>query len=360
LRDLKRPIFLYLFFVCAALLYATKETSIIVYAVLGLSVLTTELGVHALHRFKAHSPFTDLKKRTVVFVTNFRFHILIAVAMAIAIWVLLYSSFFTNPKGLGDSFRTYAIWTKTGVNSGHEKRFWYFLEDILFPYETPLLLMALAGGAMALVSRKKSGLFLLSWATGIFLAHSLIPYKTPWLALNMLPPLALLGGFGLQELVDRFRARRHPHIVVPSFVVLLLACALLLIRQFPLSVWMAYVEYDNEAYPHIYVHTSRDIYRLMDDIENIARDSGQGQNIKINIVCPHEWPMPFYLRNYPNALFWRTYEAVPELDSPLIIAETSQHAELAKQLREPYVTRPYLLRKGIPLELWVSKDLIHE
>jgi uncharacterized protein (TIGR03663 family) len=359
-RDLKHPFFLYGLFACASMLYATKETSIIIFIVMGLSVITTEFGAYALHRFKAHSPFTDAKKRFIFFLRRFWLHIIIGTTIAFIIWALLYSSFFTNSKGLADSFRTYATWTKTGIESGHEKRFMYFLADILLPYETPLLLLSIVGAIMAFISRKKSGLYLFSWMMGIFLAQSIIPYKTPWLVLNLLLPMALLGGFGVQEMVYRLFARRHLSIVAPSFVLLILISSVLLIRQFPLTVWMAYVDFDNEEYPQIYVHTSRDVYRLLNEIESIGKRSGSGKNITINIVSPHEWPLPFYLRNYPNANFWRKYENIPALESDLLISEENQHEGLFKLLGKAYTTKSFVLRKGIPLELWVKKKLSGE
>ena len=42
-------------------------------------------------------------------------------------------------------------------------------------------------------------MFIGLWALGITLAYSFISYKTPWIVLNMLVPLALLGGLAIRE-----------------------------------------------------------------------------------------------------------------------------------------------------------------
>jgi predicted membrane-bound mannosyltransferase len=43
-------------------------------------------------------------------------------------------------------------------------------------------------------------LFAALWAIGILAAYSLVPYKTPWLALNFIVPLAIIGGYGVGEI----------------------------------------------------------------------------------------------------------------------------------------------------------------
>ena len=39
----------------------------------------------------------------------------------------------------------------------------------------------------------------------IFLIYSAIPYKTPWLALNLSLPLALLCGLGVEAFLEQFK-----------------------------------------------------------------------------------------------------------------------------------------------------------
>jgi hypothetical protein len=260
-----------------------------------------------------------------------------------------------------DSIRTYAAWTKTSVDSGHEKRFWYFFDALLLPFETPILFLAIVGAGAAFLTKRKRGLFLFFWSAGIFFVHSLIPYKTPWLVLNFLLPMALLGGFGINVLVERAGAPQPPVAAKRTAIAVFAISGLLLIYQFFTTIWISFVDYDNEFYPQVYVHTSRDVYRLVDDIDAIAKKTGLDQDLEINIVSTLEWPLPFYLRHYPRAYYWRRYDNLSNLATPLIIAEKSQHAGVAERLTSvPYVTRTYVLRSAAPIELWIRKDIADE
>ena len=52
-------------------------------------------------------------------------------------------------------------------------------------------------------------MFAALWSIGEIAAYSLIPYKTPWLMLNMTAPLALAAGYACEWAweVGRTRAR---------------------------------------------------------------------------------------------------------------------------------------------------------
>src|SRR6185295_10481467 len=109
-------------------------------------------------------------------------------------WVVFYSSFFTNMKGLSDSFKTFEVWTKTGTVA-HVHPFLTYVFWLVYR-ESPLLVLG-SLGALAVVLKPKNGFALFSalWAFGMLAAYSLIPYKTPWLLLNIVVPLALIAGY---------------------------------------------------------------------------------------------------------------------------------------------------------------------
>src|SRR5215510_16610369 len=48
-------------------------------------------------------------------------------------------------------------------------------------------------------------LFVAAWTLGITLAYSIIGYKTPWLALSFLIPMALLSGHAAQQVYGSAR-----------------------------------------------------------------------------------------------------------------------------------------------------------
>ena len=115
----------------------------------------------------------------------------VVVAVFVAINVLFYSSFFTNyPKGVSDSLKTFEFWTKTGKEA-HVHPFLTYISWLQLQ-ESPLLFLGALGAAVAVNKPARSfALFSAVWAFGIIAAYSLIAYKTPWLALNFIVPLAL-------------------------------------------------------------------------------------------------------------------------------------------------------------------------
>ena len=126
----------------------------------------------------------------------------IALAIFIVVNVLFYSSFFTNyPQGVYDSLKTFQFWTKTGKEAHvhpFATYFWWLLLQ-----ESPLLVLGTIGAALAVLKPTKSfALFAALWAFGLIAAYSLIAYKTPWLSLSFIVPLALTSGAAIQWLYE--------------------------------------------------------------------------------------------------------------------------------------------------------------
>lgn len=142
--------------------------------------------------------------------------LILAVAVFVAVNVLFYSSFFTNwPKGVRDAFSALVEWTDTGT--GKEKHGpahdhpWYTYLKWLLQEESALLLLGAAGSALALwVGRRRFAVFAGAWAFGTLAAYSLVPYKTPWLVLNFTVPMAIAGGYAVEELAARLGRTDSP------------------------------------------------------------------------------------------------------------------------------------------------------
>src|SRR6185503_2308973 len=124
--------------------------------------------------------------------------IVAAIITFVSVNVLFYSSFFTNyPKGVYDALKTFDFWTKTGKEAHKHPKITYFWWLLL--QESPLLVLGAIGAAIAVLKPVKSfALFSALWAFGLIAAYSLIAYKTPWLSLNFVVPLALVSGIAIQ------------------------------------------------------------------------------------------------------------------------------------------------------------------
>ena len=272
-------------------------------------------------------------------------HVLASSIVFLCVYVLFFSSFFTNfPQGVVDSLATFTIWTQTGgatqVAPPQQYLVWMATAD------APILILGTIGGILAAIQgRDRLWVFIGLWALGITLAYSYISYKTPWIALNMLLPLALLGGFAIREaaLLPRWRP------VAVGAVVLATAASAFLAYD------LNFVNYDTDSsrYPYVYVHSTREMLTMLDRIEDIATEQGTGTDTGITIVSPDYWPLPWYLRDYPKAGFWGRIEDVP-LDQPIIIANTNQREQLAPLIAGQFEQAgTYKLRPGVDLDVYV-------
>jgi len=315
----------------AALLFATKETALAHVAVFALAAL---LAWAAPVMRTPRPPLPHLGR------PQLRLALQLA-ALFLTIDVAFFSSFFAHARGVVDALGALAVWTHTG-QSAHVNP-WYRHAQWLWQAEPLVLGLGVVGGLLALVRRDdRRLLFVALWGAGILAAYSIVPYKTPWLGLNVVLPAAILGGVAIDALVAR----------APRVGGVLAALAL------GVTAWQAvslnFYHYDDESRPYVYAHTKRSFLALVADLERAAAASGQGTDTPIAVVSTEHWPLPWYLRNYPRAGFWS--EIPTPLDQPIVVGALSQDAELARRLGGRYERfGRYDLRPGVELVLWVRR-----
>src|SRR4051794_2614529 len=219
--DRRRPAYLLAIAASAALMFTTKETGIITIVVLVIAAVVARWYV-GFRAQEAPSPGASKRagRRSAVYVDGVEYRpvrrpsvrirpedILGAAVVFLAIYVLLFSSFFTNfPNGLVDSLATFAVWTQTGAGTQQQPIQEYIVW--MLRADGPILLLGAVGGLLAAIrGRSVVWVFVGLWALGITAAYSLIQYKTPWIVLNMLVPLALLGGLAIAALAEARRWR---------------------------------------------------------------------------------------------------------------------------------------------------------
>ena len=116
--------------------------------------------------------------------------------------VLFFSSFFTYKDGVGKAFEAYAIWSKTGTKDHTMHGVFGYLKWMM-KIESPLMILSVLGSVMIMLwGRQRFAMFSALWAGGLFAAYSIIPYKTPWLALSFLLPMCIIAGYALGRLIE--------------------------------------------------------------------------------------------------------------------------------------------------------------
>ena len=338
----------------AALLFATKETAMISLGVLLIALVVTLVYLR-LTRGKTRAPKArgrtqpepSLFTRDLGGPTTLGIYVIVAAIVFVGLWLVFYSSFFTNSKGIWDSFKTFQVWTKTGTVA-HVHPFLTYVFWLVYR-EFPLLILG-SLGALAVALKPKNGFALFSalWAFGILAAYSLIPYKTPWLLLNIVVPLALIAGYAVQVIFEFDRGQLR---VVG--VVLVAAIALATYQTIDLN----FVNYDNdnESYVYVYAHTTRGLLDLVKEVDRIAKEE-DGVRTGITIVSPDYWPLPWYFRNYTRVGY---YGRPAQTTEPIIIANEGQKADVDANYGEVYqqvmsnqAGGTFELRPGVKLLLY--------
>ena len=350
-----RPGYLLLLAALAGLTFATKETAIITAGVLLIAWAIT-FALFRWHR-KTEGPVErDSEKSSSpssIIVRSGGSSGVAILAMAglsvfVAINIILYSSFFTNyPKGVYDAVQTFAFWSKTGT--GVQTKVWSTYLIWLWSKETILLLLGSAGIGLALWRRaNRFAVFTAFWALGQITAYSIIPYKTPWLMLNFVLPLAISSGYFLQELYTS--ARNTSRKWVP--LTLLFAAVGLSTYQ---TISLNFFRYDDHSSVYVYVHTVREFLPLVDQIERISKQAATGDRTEIMVTAPQYWPLPWYLRNYKGAKY---YGRVVQSSAPVVVGSAEQLPHLQLLLGQDYVL---VKSESNPLgtfPLWPRNELV--
>lgn len=381
--ETREALYAMLAFASAALLFATKETAFISVGVLGLAALVGWVLVKDARRVAARNNARLASKKArgkiasaaapEVGPTTIREHIerlgggrrlailsLAGSALFLFLCVLFYSSFFKYREGVAGAIESLKIWTKTGTSDFHSKPFETYL-IWLWQMEAPILMLALCGACCAVFERRKKffPIFVSAWAFGMLAAYSLVPYKTPWLSLSFVVPLAIAGGYGMQVLMRWTSSRwvraemklmRH----APALALAALAVGIGLTQ----AIILNFYQYDNDQYIYVYSHTKRDLLRLVNIAERAAYEAGTGKATPIAIVTPESdyWPLPWYLRDY-KSIGYQTQ--IGDLKEPIIIARRDLEEKLKTAAGNSYqrIGDVYPLRPGVDLVLYVRSDI---
>jgi len=348
------------------LMHATKETCVIALGSMLFALLLT-----VLMRCREDNSIAGIKKIIKTW------HILIVLVTALIVSALFFSSFFTNPQGVADSFTAYkGYFQRAGQNQLHIHPWYYYIRMLLYwrygsgPVwsEAVIVLLAIAGlsATMARKGISTDNIHLLRfvgfYTVVMTVLYSIIPYKTPWCLLGFLHGMILLAAVGAVAVV-----RLSPNIVGRVIVGLLLAASTAALG------WQSYLAcykyYADPVNPYVYAHPGTDVFAITRRVEDIASVHPDGHNMHIDVICPGDdyWPLPWYLRRFGNVGWWNKVDE-DTAAAPVIIASADVESALVKKLYElppPGQRRLYvplfdtymLLRPKKELRGYVTKEL---
>ena len=217
-------------------------------------------------------------------------------ALAAVIWLVLFSSFFSNASGPLDSIRTYTPWIERADGASPHIHPWSYYLGLLAYQRTGrgptwsegmILGLGLVGIVVGLRQRREdwSGVgwirFVVFYTLLLTLIYSVIPYKTPWCLLGFWHGWILLAGVGAAALVGW--SGRWP--IRATVAGLLLAGA----GHLGLQAYRAsYVYFDNPRNPYVYAHTLSSVLGLVERVEGLAKVDPGGERMLIKVMA-QEW-----------------------------------------------------------------------
>jgi uncharacterized protein (TIGR03663 family) len=212
-----------------------------------------------------------------------------------------YTDFFRNGAGLGHLVENLRQMVVQGASSAdavalHRHPASFYL-SLLVRYEWLVLALALAGAASALRSRRPLTLFLALFSLltgGVYLA---LPYKTPWLLLTPLVPLAILAGLGGAALLDSTDRAGWRRLSLP-------AAAIVALLPLPRTLHLNFVSpADPVSEPLVYHQAGEDQVKLAREILRISSRLPADARPKATICLPYLWPLAWYLKDDPGVVY---------------------------------------------------------
>jgi len=295
-----------------------------------------------------------------------------AVAMAgagagLVLFAAAYTDLFRDSSGLGNLARNLREMLASGATGSgavvlHRHPPSFYL-SLLLHYEGLILVLALAGAWSAFRSRRPFPLFVALYALLAGAVHLALPYKTPWLLLTPLLPLALLAGYGggeLWESLGRTWERRLPLPAILLVVLLPLPRTLLLNFARPA---------DPVNEPLVYHQTGQEQVDLAREIRRVLAGVPTGVYPRAVICLPYAWPLAWYLRDEPGVVYSKAPAAGGLEQVPVLVTlesadrkflEVFTGSTLIPPFSPPgYVGWTYVL---VPPEymvarLWIRSDL---
>jgi len=299
------------------------------------------------------------------------------VALVMIIFVMLYTTFLTNLAGLrSGTYGAVTHWLgQQSVARGGQPGYYYLM--LIALYEFFPFLVGSIGGAIYLVkkapahnitpsgsytnrpsvpTKKKRptpkfsdsypsdggtfAAYLIFWAIGSFVIYSWAGEKMPWLNVHIALPFIFLTGYVSQSMLNRplFQQKNGLQWRPILYVGLLGVLTALTIRFAWLSSFVNY-DYVNELL--VYAHGAPDVKQVLHKVDNLSRHTVGDQQLDI-AYGGIAWPLAWYMRQYPNAVYFGDKPTAERLDVPVILfAPNSNLSDVSVEDIEPFLGDRY-------------------
>lgn len=305
-----------------------------------------------------------------------RFAVLVVVAFVTG--AALLSNFLRHPQAVPDLFRSLASYVLRGVTGDsstfgagiHDHPWYYYFELLIWPQvEGPwrwsegfTLVLGLVGLLSALQKRHLGATpwpFIGVTTILLTIVYCGLPYKTPWNMLPMFLGWTLLAGQGAAVL---WAHARHPALRGVVGLTVTAWVGLLAVQSYRANI----VRPADARNPYSYSASSTSVLRLAERARQLAAVSPQGNRMLIQIISSANdyWPLPWYLRQFPNIGYYTDTQQLLPGAALVLCADhvtetestdlgTSVETRLPEHQVEYYGLRPeVILTTMIAPDLW--------
>lgn len=206
------------------------------------------------------------------------------------IYIPLYSTLFTNPKGLADGVTTaLTYWLhQHNVKRGNQPlNFYPFLTLV---YELAPALLSLIASAYFFFRKNVFAYALMWWTVMSVALYNWAGEKMPWLLVHMAVPGILLSGYYLGQVIDNLTSFRK-WVILPVTAAL---CTYSVHQMIPVNYyWPA-----DPIEPLVYTQSSADLIGIVKQIDKLSYQTTGAKEMHMTIIGDATWPFPWYLRDY--------------------------------------------------------------
>ncbi len=363
-----------LFGVASGLAFATKETSLLTFAAVFLAFVGIKFSARNSSSSRASgipgNPETSRKS------SDYRSHVILALAGFLLTAIIFYSSFCSNWQGVYNAFiaaplsylnRAAGSATSTGAN-WHVHPWWQYFKWLFAGIgNLTFSIYVVAGilfGALVFLRklelrvflpayRKTAFVFTAVYAFILLALYAAIPYKTPWCALQMYIPLLLAATLGILNYCEAvykkgplsypslYALRRHYH-TIPRWVMLAVSVivyityAMMLAGSNIILSSRMFHDPDSRDIPYNYAAASPEVKDLAATVaaalspthsptnsQLTTHNSPTHNSPTLNSPTPFlavalppadTWPFPWYNRPYePQTGYWTSFDDLKQL-----------------------------------------------
>jgi uncharacterized protein (TIGR03663 family) len=318
--------------VCAALMLASKETALLHFFALAAAAIV----------FRFTTVRETLQLRDGLWKTIF-----IAGVSFLLVSTTLFSWFGRDWKNLPALLQAAPNLFARAAGQGHEKPIWYFGRLLAAGWSGKLLVAFAFLGLFFIFSKRNASPYRWLAYYGLLIAiiYSLIPYKTPWLALNLWLPLTLFAASAVESLWRWATTKFNRRAMIPAFCILAALTGVVIAHDTRRRVFLSPAD---ESNPYAYSQTSEDILALPAEIAYLARQNGI-TTPRIAVIAADPWPLPWYLRHFSEVGFWQPGEQGGDADFYITSTEAAdRYADRLKSFRPEF----FGVRPGVLVLLW--------